>query len=1029
MAVAITINSFYRDNGAKAAERSMKRLERIAKDNGTVLTDSQRKSAVSIQKMANAGDKFKQVGAGMQSFGSAMTRNVTLPVAAASAASISAFKDFDDALAQSYAIMGDIDQKTKDKMSGVAREVATTTRTTHKEAAASYYYLASAGLDAQQSIAALPAVARFAQAGMFDMETATSLAADAQSSLGLKSKDAQKNLKGMVRVTDVLTKANILANGSVEDFSIALTTKAGAALKTTHKSVEEGTAVLAALADQGVKGADAGQALNQFLRDIPRAANKNSEAFKKLGISVFDSKGNMKNAAVIMKEFEKGLGGMSDKQKAAAFEAMGLNRGVQGVIKQLLGSSGAIRTYQKGLEDASGVTEDVANKQLNSAQAKFDLAKNKLTDAAISAGPALMKAVTPVLKYVTELADKFSKLPASQQEFIVKAALITAAVGPTISAIGKLTSGVGSLLTTSAKIRSWALNRKITETGTAAASASPAMTTFAGNIGMIGGATTIAAAAALGSLAFSMYNLGKAANNYIDASATARNAAADADFYASAEGRVITASRVAAAAKRENAAATDAVRTAEELASGAALDLEGATLSVERAHKSAAYAKRTYGKGSLEYREASYQEKVAKQQLTTAEKSNADAKAKVGLANARYMMSVKGAANADIAFKKSQDELRDKMAKTGTGAKAAGKKIGTGYASGVKSGASTTKSASKTLGKSATSGLLATITAKSRGLKNANAFSIGVSNGRGSARTAGSAIAKSAAGSMNKTHGAQSSGKHVAAGFANGITLGKFSVITAAKNLVVNAINAIKSKAGINSPARLFYAPGKYISLGLAKGIKAGSKDVEKAADTLAQRAYARIQKIKDRNKARVERGKDIASTWGFFDMPDGNNETTKTVTTGKTLSAGTWGTSTKEVTTKASPLEAIKAQNSALKSWSADLTKLKSAGASKSLIKALRQAGPSNYSDVASLASMSKADIAEYSKLYTQRQKIGYSYAQKELGKTENTNVTVQKGAFNITIHDAGKMTEAKLEKAIVTAINKALKKSTKKR
>ena len=90
------------------------------------------------------------------------------------------FIEFDDAMTQSLAIMQTTNDQ-QDRMAQKAREVAVTMRVTATESAASFFFLASAGLDAEQSISALPQVAKFAQAGMFDMATATDLATDAQS--------------------------------------------------------------------------------------------------------------------------------------------------------------------------------------------------------------------------------------------------------------------------------------------------------------------------------------------------------------------------------------------------------------------------------------------------------------------------------------------------------------------------------------------------------------------------------------------------------------------------------------------------------------------------------------------------------------------------------------------------------------------------------------------------------------------------------------------------------------------------------
>jgi len=288
------------------------------------------------------------------------------------------FIEFEDALTQSLAIM-DTTVAQQEKMTQAAREVATSTRISATESAESFFFLASAGLDAEQSIAALPQVAKFAQAGMFDMSLATDLATDAQSALGLTVDNASQNLENLTRVTDVLVKANTLANASVQQFSEALTTKAGAALKVVNKDIEEGVAVLAAFADRGVKGAEAGDKLNQVLRDIPRATAKNKEEFAALGLQMFDTEGNMKNVADIIEELDAVLGPMSDEMKAATLDQLGLNRGVADAVKILSGAGDQIREYEDALRNAGGATQEVADKQIDSLAGQADILKDRFS--------------------------------------------------------------------------------------------------------------------------------------------------------------------------------------------------------------------------------------------------------------------------------------------------------------------------------------------------------------------------------------------------------------------------------------------------------------------------------------------------------------------------------------------------------------------------------------------------------------------------------------------------------------------------
>lgn len=334
--------------------------------------------------------------------------------------SVQEFAKFDAALVKSTAIMGDLSDTMKNEMSQAARDVAKVTTFSAEQAAESFFFLASAGLDAKSSIMALPQVAAFAQAGMFDMALATDLLTDAQSALGLTIRDdAVKNMENMIKVSDVLVRANTLANASVEQFSVALTTKAGAALRALGKDVEEGVAVLAAFADQGIKGESAGTQLSIVLRDLTTKAIQNKGAFDKMNIGVFDSTGNMNNLGDIIGDLEGALAGMSDETQKATLLQLGFSDKSLASLQALLGTSEAIKTYEKELRSSMGFTENVANKQLDSFEAQLKLLESAFLDVAIQIGEELtpfLKDLIPVLQRLLpeigkKLADAIRQVP------------------------------------------------------------------------------------------------------------------------------------------------------------------------------------------------------------------------------------------------------------------------------------------------------------------------------------------------------------------------------------------------------------------------------------------------------------------------------------------------------------------------------------------------------------------------------------------------------------------------------------------
>ena len=396
-----------------------------------------------LQKVeAQTGRTGKAFGA-LKKVGNAAMLGLGVAAAGFVVKGISDFISFEDKMTQSLAIMGDAAQGWRGEMEEAARAVGLTTTFSAEQAAESFFFLASAGLDAEQSIAALPQVAAFAQAGMFDMALATDLLTDAQSALGLTSKDTEENMTNMGRVSDGLVKANTLANASVQQFSEALTNKAGAAIKIVNKDLEEGVAVLAAFADQGIKGSEAGTAFNIVMRELQTKAIKNTEAFKDFNIEVFDQQGKMANLGDIIGDLEGALEGMSDEQKKSTLATLGFNDKAVIFIQTLIGTSEKIKQYEEDLRSAGGMTQDVADKQLESAKAQFGLLGAAITDVGIDLGatlvpgmlslaqnalPVVIEGIKNFIEGITVLVEWFKSLPGFVQKAILVLGLLVGAL-------------------------------------------------------------------------------------------------------------------------------------------------------------------------------------------------------------------------------------------------------------------------------------------------------------------------------------------------------------------------------------------------------------------------------------------------------------------------------------------------------------------------------------------------------------------------------------------------------------------------
>tara|TARA_R110000824_G_scaffold172434_1_gene350263 strand:+ start:2087 stop:4531 length:2445 start_codon:yes stop_codon:yes gene_type:complete len=390
----------------------------------------------------------KAAAAKMKSAGLRMSTALTLPLAIMGGLAVKSFADFDQAMTESTSIMGNLSDTTTKSMRNLALELSGKGIQAPKELADSYFFLASAGLSAEQSMAALPAVMDFATAGAFDMSTATDLLTDAQSALGMSSKDAAENLENMTRISDVLVKANTIANASVQQFSEALTADAATAAQSMGIELETTVAILGVYADKGKKAAEAGNLFGRATRLLSSAFEKNGKVFKKHGINVIDeATGEYRNFIDILEDMNVAFKDMTGPQKKAALSQLGFKALAQKSILPLLGQTKALKANEKALKATGAITKEVAAKQMKSFTNQMKLFKNQITAVGIGVGEMLAPALLKVTGFITKGTDAWKRLSPEIQRTVVYTLAAVAAIGPLIFILGSLLGMVGAVMT------------------------------------------------------------------------------------------------------------------------------------------------------------------------------------------------------------------------------------------------------------------------------------------------------------------------------------------------------------------------------------------------------------------------------------------------------------------------------------------------------------------------------------------------------------------------------------------------------
>ncbi len=386
-----------------------------------MLEDSEKALTSTVGQIEKTVSQIENYGAGLVNFAEKVVKTIT------SMHLTQEFSKFNKSITESTSIMIDVTDEQVAQMEKAAKELSINHPKAAHELGKGYYSLASAGWNAEQALAALPGVARFATAGVFELARATELAVSAQSALGMRAKDPTENLKNLTRVTDVLIRANVLAQASTEQFSVALSNQAGAEAKVAGKSIEEVVAVLAAFADQGIRGQKAGTSFGRVIRLLSKTAvtPKYRQAQKALGFNVFEEgTGEMRNIADIIQNLEQVLKPMSTELQKATLLSFGFSATVQQSLLPLIGTSEEIRRFQKELEAAGGVTKDITQKQLQAFVNQMKTLKNLFGVVMIEIGQIYAPMILLVADAVRGLLMQWRALDQDTQKFILTAVTV-----------------------------------------------------------------------------------------------------------------------------------------------------------------------------------------------------------------------------------------------------------------------------------------------------------------------------------------------------------------------------------------------------------------------------------------------------------------------------------------------------------------------------------------------------------------------------------------------------------------------------
>lgn len=402
------------------------------------INDFQTNLNTATDKVKELSENFRGTEAAGRAFstvGTALTAGITAPVMAIGASVVKTQMQFQDSMAKVKALSGATGEEF-DKLKNTAMEWGEKTKYSASECADALGFMALAGYDAEASAAALPGVLNLAASSGMELADASDLVTDYLSAFGLEADQAG-------RMADVLAKAQANSNTTTQQLGEAFKNCAVNA-HNAGMSLEETTSILGKLADQGLKGSEAGTALNAMIRDMTSKMKNGNIEIGNTKVAVQDANGNFRSMTDIIRDVSSATEGMGDAEKMAALQTTFTADSIKAM--GILCNTGAddIDKFTNSLENSKGSAEDIANTMNNTLSGSLTELGSAWEGFQLRLGDST-GVLTKLVQGLTAIVRAASKIPDPIKQIIVTLALFAAAIGPTLLGIGKLMQAWGKM--------------------------------------------------------------------------------------------------------------------------------------------------------------------------------------------------------------------------------------------------------------------------------------------------------------------------------------------------------------------------------------------------------------------------------------------------------------------------------------------------------------------------------------------------------------------------------------------------------
>lgn len=345
--------------------------------------------------------------------------------------------DFEEAMSSVKAISGatgDDFQKLKEK----AEYMGATTKFTATESANAMYYMALAGWKTQDMLDGLEGIMYLAAASGEDLAMVSDIVTDGLTALGYAADQS-------THYADVFAKTVTNSNSTVETLGEAMK-YVGPIAGALNISVEDTATALGLMANAGVKSSQAGTSLRGILQRLATNTSGARDEMESLGVKIFDQNGKMRDFGDIMNDARIKLSKLTDQQKTSLAKTVAGTTAMSGFLAIVNSSDADFEKLTNAINDCDGAAKKMSEIMIDNAKGQLTIIKSQLEGIAIQLSQYVFPFIKSILSLIQTLLTKLSELSPTQQKILLIVTGLIIALGPLLIVIGKIGTGISSLI-------------------------------------------------------------------------------------------------------------------------------------------------------------------------------------------------------------------------------------------------------------------------------------------------------------------------------------------------------------------------------------------------------------------------------------------------------------------------------------------------------------------------------------------------------------------------------------------------------